>query len=73
MITPDIVGIQNSAYCIEQQKNSHVDCFFVGARERSRTSMPLRALPPQGSASTISPPAHIMNHETYNNVLLHIF
>ncbi len=30
-----------------------------GARERSRTSTPLRALPPQGSVYAISPPAQV--------------
>jgi len=30
-----------------------------GARERNRTSTPLRALPPQGSLATVTTPAHI--------------
>ncbi len=30
-----------------------------GARGESRTPMTLRSLPPQGSASAISPPGHV--------------
>ena len=44
--------------------SEHAFVLCLCARDRSRTCIPLRVLPPQGSASAISPPAHIVKKVT---------
>ena len=48
LILVDVIAIEKDCRCC------------TGAQERTRTSTTLRSLPPQGSASAISPPEHVV-------------